>query len=51
MVRVFVSPRRYVQGVGVLADIGKYIAPLGQRALVVGDRWSARNSGRKSQRV
>ena len=34
MVRVFISPRRYVQGVGVLADIGKYIAPLGKRALV-----------------
>jgi glycerol dehydrogenase len=34
MVKVFISPRRYVQGVGVLADIGKYVAPLGQRALV-----------------
>ena len=34
MVKVFIAPRRYVQGVGVLADIGKYIAPLGKRALV-----------------
>jgi glycerol dehydrogenase len=35
MIKVFIAPRRYVQGVGVLADIGKYIAPLGKRALVV----------------
>jgi glycerol dehydrogenase len=34
MVKVFIAPRRYVQGVGVLADIGKYITPLGKRALV-----------------
>jgi glycerol dehydrogenase len=34
MVKVFIAPRRYVQGVGVLADIGKYIAPLGKRALI-----------------
>ncbi len=35
MIKVFIAPRRYVQGVGVLADIGKYVAPLGKRALVV----------------
>jgi glycerol dehydrogenase len=35
MIKVFIAPRRYVQGVGVLSDIGKYIAPLGKRALVV----------------
>jgi glycerol dehydrogenase-like iron-containing ADH family enzyme len=34
MVKVFVAPRRYVQGTGVLNDIGKYIAPLGKRILV-----------------
>ena len=34
MVKVFIAPRRYVQGVGVLADIGKYLAPLGKRVLV-----------------
>jgi glycerol dehydrogenase len=34
MIKVFIAPRRYVQGVGVLADIGKYVAPLGKRALV-----------------
>lgn len=35
MIKVFIAPRRYVQGVGVLPDIGKYIVPLGKRALVV----------------
>jgi glycerol dehydrogenase len=34
MVKVFIAPRRYVQGAGVLNDIGKYIAPLGKRVLV-----------------
>jgi glycerol dehydrogenase len=35
MIKVFIAPRRYVQGVGVLNEIGKYIAPLGKRALVI----------------
>lgn len=34
MIKVFIAPRRYVQGAGVLMDIGKYVAPLGKRALV-----------------
>ena len=34
MVKVFIAPRRYVQGTGVLNDIGKYLAPLGKRILV-----------------
>jgi glycerol dehydrogenase len=34
MIKVFIAPRRYVQGVGVLKDIGKYVAPLGKRVLV-----------------
>ena len=34
MIKVFIAPRRYVQGVGVLKEIGKYVAPLGKRALV-----------------
>ena len=34
MVKVFIAPRRYVQGVGVIKDIGKYVAPLGKRVLV-----------------
>ena len=28
IVKVLIAPRRYVQGAGVLADIGKYLAPL-----------------------
>lgn len=35
MIKVFIAPRRYVQGVGVLKEIGKYAAPLGKRGLVV----------------
>jgi glycerol dehydrogenase len=34
MIKVFIAPRRYVQGVGVLKDLGKYIGPLGKRVLV-----------------
>ena len=34
MIKVLVAPRCYVQGVGVLAELGKYVAPLGKRALV-----------------
>jgi glycerol dehydrogenase len=35
MIKIFIAPRRYVQGAGVLKDIGKYAAPLGKRVLVV----------------
>ncbi len=34
MIRAMVFPRRYVQGIGVLADIGTYLAPLGGHVLV-----------------
>jgi len=34
MIKVLIAPRCYVQGVGVLAELGKYVAPLGKRALV-----------------
>lgn len=42
MVRVMVFPRRYVQGIGVLADIGTYLAPLGNRVLVIWGQTSSR---------
>lgn len=35
MLKALIAPRRYVQGVGALAELGKYVAPLGKRALVV----------------
>ena len=38
MIKVFEAPRKYVQGVGVLKEAGKWVAPLGKRALVV---WGA----------
>lgn len=34
MEKVLIGPRRYVQGTGVLNNIGKHIAPLGKRVLV-----------------
>lgn len=34
MIKALIAPRRYVQGVGVLAELGKYVSPLGKRALV-----------------
>jgi glycerol dehydrogenase len=34
MIKVFIAPRKYVQGPGVIKEIGKYVAPLGKRALV-----------------
>jgi glycerol dehydrogenase len=42
VIKVFIAPRRYVQGVGVLQEIGKYVAPLGKRALVA---WGPNVSG------
>jgi glycerol dehydrogenase len=35
--RGYGGPLRYVQGPGVLADLGRYVAPLGKRALVIID--------------
>ncbi len=39
MIKVFEAPRKYVQGVGAMAEAGKWIAPLGKRALIV---WGAK---------
>lgn len=36
MPQIFVSPGKYVQGAGVTSDIGRYVAPLGRRALLLG---------------
>ncbi len=38
MIKVFEAPRKYVQGVGVMAEAGRWVAPLGKRALIV---WGA----------
>lgn len=38
MIKVLVAPSRYVQGAGALDDAGKFVAPLGKRALVVWDK-------------
>ena len=38
MIKVLVAPGRYVQGAGALEDAGKFVAPLGKRALVVWDK-------------
>jgi glycerol dehydrogenase len=34
---VYSSPRKYVQGMGVIAELGKYVAELGNSAFVVAD--------------
>jgi len=34
---VFSSPRKYVQGAGVMAQLGDYVAELGNSAFVVAD--------------
>ncbi|HBF35284.1 TPA: glycerol dehydrogenase, partial [Candidatus Sumerlaeota bacterium] len=36
MNKIMISPSRYVQGSGALADIGKHMALLGENALVIG---------------
>jgi glycerol dehydrogenase len=35
MIKQFIAPRRYIQGVGILAEIGKYVGPLGKRVMMV----------------
>mgnify|MGYP001024769128 CR=1 FL=1 len=35
--RGYGGPLRYVQGPGVIADIGRYVAPLGDSALAIVD--------------
>ncbi|NLX97095.1 MAG: glycerol dehydrogenase [Rhodopirellula sp.] len=37
MKTVLISPRKYVQGRGVLRELGDYLTPLGQKALVLWD--------------
>ena len=34
---VFIAPRKYVQGRGVMAEIGPYLAMLGKKPLLVWD--------------
>lgn len=45
ILHTFISPRRYAQGAGALAEVGTLIQPLGTHALVlydhaVTDRWA-----------
>ncbi len=37
MTSILIAPRRYVQGRGVLGEIGEHLAPLGKRPLVLWD--------------
>lgn len=37
MIKAAIFPGRYVQGPGALAEAGKFVAPLGKRALIVWD--------------
>ncbi len=38
MNKIMISPSRYVQGAGAIADIGRHIAALGSKALVLGGK-------------
>lgn len=38
MIKALIAPGRYVQGAGALDEAGKFIAPLGKRALVIWDK-------------
>lgn len=38
MIKALIAPGRYVQGAGALDSAGKFVAPLGKRALVVWDK-------------
>jgi glycerol dehydrogenase len=46
IVKTLIAPRRYVQGPGVLDEIGKYLAPLGHCALLVWDQLIADTFGK-----
>lgn len=37
MIAAMISPKRYIQGRGALADLGEHVQPLGKRALVMSD--------------
>ena len=39
MVTIIQSPGRYIQGAGTLAQLGEYLAPLGTRHLIIGDKF------------
>lgn len=36
MIKIMIAPSRYIQGPGVLRDIGHYIFPLGSRVFIIG---------------
>ncbi|SDE51990.1 glycerol dehydrogenase [Sporomusa acidovorans] len=38
MNKIMISPSRYVQGADAIADLGKHVAPLGTKALVLGGK-------------
>lgn len=38
MVKIMIAPNRYIQGAGVLNDIGKYISYLGSKAFIIGSK-------------
>jgi glycerol dehydrogenase-like iron-containing ADH family enzyme len=38
ILHTFLSPRRYMQGTGALAEVGTLVQPLGEHAFVLYDR-------------
>jgi glycerol dehydrogenase-like iron-containing ADH family enzyme len=49
MVRIFTAPNRYIQGCGVLENIGKYVSHLGHNFFILGGK-SALSSIRSEER-
>ena len=37
MAKILISPGKYVQGAGEMANLGEYVAKLGKKALIVVD--------------
>jgi len=38
MTRIMIAPGRYVQGAGAMNEVGKHVALLGKKALVLGGK-------------
>ena len=37
MKKIIATPRRYIQGSGILSDLGETVKPLGNKALILWD--------------
>lgn len=47
MITTYISPSRYVQGAGAIEKIGKYVKPIGSKALIMGGKTALSVAGEK----